>query len=142
MTPRSPSSPSGVLAIAAAAFVITLKVPITFSRWMNSNGARSCGVPSRLMTRPAQPVPAQLTAMRSVPTSAAWSTARWQSSGSVTSPAANSPPISTATDLAPSSLRSKTTTFAPRAASARAVAAPRPEAPPVMMAELPLISIR
>ena len=45
-------------------------------------------MPSRLTTRPIQPVPAQLTAIRSVARrSAAWSTARWQSSGSVTSPA-------------------------------------------------------
>ena len=33
------------------------------------------------MTRPTHPVPAQLTAMRRLPPSAAWSTAFWQSSG-------------------------------------------------------------
>ena len=87
MTPRSPSSPGSVAAMAEAALVMTLKVPMTLSRWMNSKAPRSWGEPSRLMTRPTQPVPAQLTAMRKAPPSAAWSTARWQSSGSVTSPA-------------------------------------------------------
>ena len=87
MRPRSPSSPGSVWAMAAAARVITLKVPMTLSRWMNSNAFRSCGVPSRSMTRPTQPVPAQFTARRREPPSAAWSTARWQSSGTVTSPA-------------------------------------------------------
>ena len=72
--------------MAEAALVITLNVPITFRFWMNWNGARSWGEPSRLITRPTQPVPAQLTAMRRLPPSAAWSTAFWQSSGSVTSP--------------------------------------------------------
>ena len=73
--------------MAEAALVITLNVPITLRSWMNLKGARSWGEPSRLMTRPTHPVPAQLTAMRRLPPSAAWSTAFWQSSGSVTSPA-------------------------------------------------------
>ena len=73
--------------MADAALVITLNVPMTLRFWMNWNGARSWGEPSRLITRPTQPVPAQLTAMRRLPPSAAWSTALWQSSGSVTSPA-------------------------------------------------------
>ena len=67
--------------MAEAALVITLKVPMTFRFWMNWKGARSWGDPSRLMTRPTQPVPAQFTAMRRLPPSAAWSTALWQSSG-------------------------------------------------------------
>ena len=87
MTPRSPSAWGSTLAMAEAALVITLKVPITFRVWMNWKGSRSWGEPSRLMTRPTQPVPAQLTAMRRLSPSAAWSTAVWQSSGTVTSPA-------------------------------------------------------
>ena len=129
--------------MAEAALVITLKVPMTLRFWMNWNGARSWGEPSRLMTRPTQPVPAQLTAMRRLPPSAAWSTAFWQSSGSVTSPPTKLAlaPISATTSLPRSSLRSKTVTRTPSAASLRAVASPRPEAPPVMIAELPLISM-
>ena len=87
ITPRSPSARGSVTAMAEAALVMTLKVPTTFRSWMNLNALRSCGELSRLMTRPTHPVPAQLTAMRRLPPSAAWSTARWQSSGSVTSPA-------------------------------------------------------
>ena len=43
MSPRSPSSPGSVGAMAEAALVMTLKVPITLSRWMNSNGAEVVG---------------------------------------------------------------------------------------------------
>ena len=94
-------------------------------------------MPSRLMTRPTQPVPAQLTATRSVPPSAAWSTARWQSSGSVTSP-----PTYVATDLAgdllgPVLVPVEDDAPGRRAPTrARAVAAPSPDAPPVTIAEL------
>ena len=76
MTPRSPFAWGSTLAMAEAALVMTLKVPMTFRFWMNLKGSRSWGEPSRLMTRPTQPVPAQLTAMRRLPPSAAWSTAR------------------------------------------------------------------
>src|SRR5487761_1033407 len=93
------------------------------------------------MTRPIQPVPAQLTAIRSDVPAAAWSTARWQCSGSVTSPATYSPPTSSATLRAPSSFRSKTVTRTPSAERARAVAAPSPEAPPVTIAEDPWSSM-
>ncbi len=87
ITPRSPSASGSVPAMADAAIVITWNVPMTFSSWMNLNALGSWGELSRLMTRPTQPVPAQLTATRRFPPSAAWFTARWQSSGSVTSPA-------------------------------------------------------
>ena len=64
MTPRSPFSCGSTVAMTEAALVITLKVPMTFRFWMNWNGARSWGDPSRLMTRPTHPVPAQFTAIR------------------------------------------------------------------------------
>jgi hypothetical protein len=51
------------------------------------------------------------------------------------------PPISCALACPTSALRSNSVTFAPRAASNSAVAAPRPEAPPVTMAANPLISM-
>ncbi len=86
ISPRSPSPSGSVRAMAAAALVMTLNVPITFSRWTNSKAPRSWGVPSRLMTRPAQPLPAQFTQIRRLPRAAAWSTACWQSPGTVTSP--------------------------------------------------------
>ena len=143
MTPRSPLAWGSTVAMAEAALVMTLNVPMTLRFWMNSKGCRSWGEPSRLMTRPTQPVPAQLTAIRRLPPSAAWSTARWASAGSVTSPPTKlaAEPIDATTSLPRSSFRSNTVTRTPSLASLRAVASPRPEAPPVMMAELPLISM-
>ena len=75
MTPRSPPASGSVWDMAEAALVITLKVPRTFSSWMNLKAFGSWGELSRLMTRPIQPVPAQLTAIRRGPFPAAWSTA-------------------------------------------------------------------
>ena len=95
------------------------------------------------MTRPTHPVPAQLTAIRRLPPSAAWSTAALAvlGIGHVARPRswrrARRPPV-----LAPSSLRSKIVHRTPRDVSLRAVPSPRPDAPPVMTAEMPLRSMR
>ena len=101
--------------------------------------ARSCGVPSRPTVRAAQPIPAQLTTVRSgAPVATAASTAAVTESSSTTSVFTNRPPVSAATALPCSSLRSATTGVTPAAASLRATAAPSPLAPPEMIAAVPL----
>src|SRR5690348_3473936 len=88
-------------------------------------------------------MPAQLTPARSgSPVATARSTAACTDASSVTSVRANRPPISSAICLPRFSFRSAMTTVAPAAASARAVASPRPLAPPEMTAEVPLSSMR
>src|SRR3984893_1059325 len=88
-------------------------------------------------------MPAQLTPVRSgSPVATARSTAACTDASSATSVRANSPPISSAICLPRSSFRSAMTTVAPAAASTRAVASPRPLAPPEMTAEVPLSSMR
>src|ERR1035441_5015665 len=87
-------------------------------------------------------MPAQLTAALSgTPTVAAASTAACTEASSDTSMRANTPPISPATRFPPSSFRSATSTAAPDAASTRAVASPRPLAPPETMAAVPFRSM-
>src|SRR6056300_334943 len=56
----------------------------------------------------------------------------------VTSPCIEKPSKSAATCAAPAPLRSMIVTQAPCAAKVRAIAAPNPEAPPVMSADFPL----
>ena len=100
-------------------------------------------MPSRPTVRDAQPMPAQLTPARSgSPVATARSTAACTDASSVTSVRANWPPISSAICLPRFSFRSAMTTVAPAAASTRAVASPRPLAPPEMTAEVPLSSMR
>ena len=91
-------------------------------------------MPSLPTVRWAQPMPAELTRTRTGPIDLAISTASMMSSVFVTSTLANAPPSSSASALPLSSCRSAMTTFAPRAASSRADAAPIPEAPPVTIA--------
>src|SRR3954471_16973458 len=93
------------------------------------------------MVRVAQPMPAALTRPRSSPSSLAASTAAITSSGSATLAWTNTPRVSLAIASPLSSCMSTTTTLAPRCASRRAVAAPRPEPPPVTIAEIPLMSM-
>jgi hypothetical protein len=90
------------------------------------------------------PRPAQCTSARNRPRSTATSTAALTSASSVTSAAANraASPISAATAAPPLLGRSTIVTDAPISASRRAVAPPRPEAPPVTRAEIPLIRMR
>ena len=79
-------------------------------------------------------VPALLTRIANGPCSAATPAA---ASGSVTSSATASAPISDATAAAPSVLTSPITTSAPSAARRREIAAPIPWAPPVTSAFRP-----
>ena len=99
-------------------------------------------MPSRPTVRDAQPMPAQLIAARSgAPVATAASTAAWTDASSDTSVRAKWPPISSAICLPRSSFRSATSTVAPAAARTRAVASPRPLAPPETIAEVPLSSM-
>src|SRR4051794_14544774 len=132
-TPRSPSSPGSVCAIAAAASRRTLKVPTRLTVTTLTNAPRSCGSALRPTVRCAQPMPAQLIAMRSgrsLPVASA--TASATDASSVTSVRTNvvCPPSSSASAFPRSSCRSRMVTAAPRATRARVVALPRPEAPP------------
>src|SRR5262249_59853350 len=63
------------------------------------------------------------------------------SSELVTSQRTAMPPILSATARAPSRLMSRQATLAPARASISALAAPRPEAPPVTTAACPLMSM-
>src|SRR5215213_3691048 len=94
------------------------------------------------MMRPARPRPALLTRIRRGPSSDAASTAAFTCSSSATSALANTPPISAASFSPGASCRSSTTTLAPRCARSRAVASPRPDAPPVTIADAPVMSMR
>src|SRR5215218_5615655 len=60
MTPRSPSSPGSVVAIAAAASRSTLNVPTRLTMTVRVNAPRSCGSPVRPTVRCAQRMPAVL----------------------------------------------------------------------------------
>src|SRR5688500_6799954 len=94
------------------------------------------------MMRDAHPMPAQLIPMRSgTPVSSAAATALATDSSSATLHSTNTPFSSSASCLPRSAFRSARTTVAPAAARTRAVASPRPDAPPEMSAAEPLISM-
>src|SRR5580692_3519233 len=113
-----------------------LNVPIRLTLMTLSKSASGCG-PSRPTTRFATPMPAQLISTRAGPWAlAACTTAASADAASVTSQAMAVPLISAATLSASLTLRSHTATFAPCAASRRAVAAPNPDAPPVTIAAI------
>src|SRR3954471_13468795 len=138
-TPRSPSSSGSLSSIVNAAKRSALNVPIRLMPTTISNGWSWCG-PREEATRSGQPTPAQCIEMRSPPSAcAACLTAASTSSGLVTSALTKSTPISSASALPFSSLRSAMVTCAPRSDNARAVASPSPEAPPTTSAPLPLI---
>jgi hypothetical protein len=140
--PRSPSSSGSFCDIAWQARRRTLKVPIRFTLITLWKISRSCG-PCFEAVRCAQPMPAQQTEMRRPPSaSAAASTAACTGSGSITFTSMNRPSSSEASASPFSTLRSAITTLAPRSCSARAVAAPRPEAPPATSALAPSILMR
>src|SRR5947209_6160270 len=137
MTPRSPPSSGSSLVISAAASLIMLNEPIKLIRMTRSKSARPWG-PSRPTTRLATPMPAQFTSTRAGPCAfAAAITAASPDAASATSQVTATPPISLASSSPNLALRSSTATFAPCAASFRAVAAPNPDAPPVTMAAWP-----
>ena len=104
-----------------------------------ANSASGIG-PSRPTMRLAGPMPAQLIRMRAGP----WSAAALANAASVAALSVTSQASGDAVDLGrdrrrrPSALTSKIATLAPAAASMRAVAAPRPEAPPVTIAACPM----
>src|SRR3712207_4837213 len=108
--------------------------------------ARSCGISSPVSrffetVRLPGAMPAQLTRMRSMPFAArASASAESMEASSVTSALQKTAPISWATSPPRSAFISRMATFAPLAASMRAVASPRPEAPPVTMAAINLSS--
>jgi hypothetical protein len=86
-------------------------------------------------------IPAQLTRIRSCPlASRAFAKPASTLSSEVTLTLQKVPPISPATSCPRASFMSKIATLTPWAASARAVASPRPEAPPVTTAEMELSS--
>ena len=124
----------------AALLDMTRKVPIRLTWITNSNrsiGKAVISPVSRL--RPAVlaalATPAQLTHTRSCPCAArALAKPASTLSSRVTSTWQNRPPNSAAAASPASALRSKTATFAPASARARAVASPRPDAPPVTTA--------
>jgi hypothetical protein len=130
----------------AADLAMQRKVPIRLT-WMTKSKADSgkCLISplclSRLAVLIALPMPAQLTRMRSWPcASRALAKPASTSSSLVTLTLQKMPPMSLATASPFSSFMSKMATLAPLAASARAVASPRPDAPPVTTAGVLLLT--
>src|SRR5947209_6678951 len=92
--------------------------------------------------RPALPIPAQFTRMRATPFFALASLmAASALAASDTSHLIAMAPISFACAFAASILTSSSATLAPAFANSAAVAAPRPEPPPVTIAACPLMSM-
>src|SRR6185295_5078108 len=118
-----------------------LKVPTTFTVMTLTKRPRSWGA-SLPIVRSASAIPAQLTSTCRPPNSfTASATAALPSASFATSVRAKRPPISFASFSPASTCRSAITTFAPFSAAMRAVAAPRPDAPPVTRNMLFLICI-
>ncbi len=141
MTPRSPSASGSSACMRWAARRIMLNVPMRFTRMTRSKAVSECG-PSRPTMRLAVPIPAQLTSTRATPFVAS-SVSRAQSR----LPRPRRPqraklaPISVASAAPRSAFRSRMPTFAPFEASSLATPAPRPDAPPVIATEMPLMSM-
>jgi hypothetical protein len=115
-----------------------LNEPIRLMLMTLANSASGIG-PSLPTMRAAGPMPAQLIRMRAGPFLArASATADSALAASATSHLTAMPPVSFATFWALSILTSRMATLAPPAASARAVAAPSPDPPPVISAACPL----
>ena len=132
-----PSSSGSAAAISAAARRSMLKVPIRLMRMTRSNASSARG-PLRPMMRPAVPTPAQFTRMRQGPWAVRAAAMAASPDGPLeTSQAMPMPPKRAALASAAASLMSSTATLQPPSASSFAVAAPRPEAPPVTTAASP-----
>src|SRR5262249_2930491 len=117
---------------------IKLNVPIRLILITRSKSPSGIG-PSRPTIRLARPMPAQLMRMRAAPCLArASETALAAASASLTSHLTASAPIFAAPSFIAFSLTSRSVTLAPCLASTAAVAAPRPEPPPVTSAACPL----
>ena len=122
--------------MAAAANRVTLNVPTVFNSSVNLKLLISIGVLSRDNVRPPVPPPATLTTTPSGARSVAASMAAATSASLLTSPPTAAPRPRDAIRASPaSSARSNTTTGIPRPCSRRTVAAPRPPAPPVTIAD-------
>jgi hypothetical protein len=141
IAPRSPVSVGSSVAIPAALFTMQRKVPTVFSPSTHSKSATLKGTISlvsllRPMVLPPRPPPAQLTRIRSWPFAArALAKPASTEASSMTSTSQKVAPISLAMASPVAGFLSNSATFAPSSRSARAVAAPRPEAPPVITAE-------
>src|SRR5271169_2704085 len=139
MAPRQPSPSASWRLIFVAASRQTLNVPTRLISMTFLYRSRSCALaysPSFPIVRVAHPIPAQFTTLHSGARAEAASTAAITWSVSVTSHDAKAPPSSLASASPFSALRSARSTRTPRLASRRAVDSPRPEAPPVMSAEV------
>ena len=127
--------------MSAAQTRMTLKVPTRLTSTTRLNPSSGAG-PSRPTMRCAVAMPAQFTQMRAAPcASRARAIAPSTPAASETSQARPRPPISAPIAPAAASSTSSTVTFAPAAASRRAVSAPMPEPPPVTTAECPSMSM-
>ncbi|SKU02154.1 Uncharacterised protein [Mycobacteroides abscessus subsp. massiliense] len=118
---------------------MTLKVPVRLTLTIFSNSASGNG-PFLPTVLTALPMPAQFTVIRSEDSALARSTASVTAASSVTSAGANStvsPRAASASVFAVG--RSTAITRAPDLARAVTVASPRPEAPPVTSALVPVI---
>ena len=139
ITPRSPLSVGAPAAMAPAARRITLKVPTRLMRIVFSKSSRGWG-PFLPSTFSAVPIPAALTTpCRPEKRSVAAATAFVTSGSLVTSVRTKCAlgPSSPASFWPASAFTSRITTLPPAPASMRAVAPPRPEAPPVTRKVLP-----
>ena len=117
-----------------------LKLPIRLTVIVLVYTASECG-PFLPTVFSAGAMPAQFTRPISLPMETALATTAWPSASWLTSHLTKAPPISFATASPFSACMSAMTTLPPAAASMRAVPSPSPEAPPVTMNTLPLISI-
>src|ERR687893_2419877 len=135
ITPASSPSP-GSATIAAAAARSRWKEPSRLT-WTTVWNGSTLWAPRLPAVFSAQPMPAQVTAIRSPGPAAATAASTW--AGSVTSQATNAPSSSPATASPRSASTSAIVTCAPSTRSRRAVAAPRPDAPPHTSALAPSI---
>ena len=139
-TPRSPVASGSFLHMASAASRIMLKLPIRLTVMVLLNTASACA-PFLPTVFSAGAMPAQLTRPISLPSETARATTAWPSASLLTSQGTNAPPMSWATICPLSACISAMTTVPPCAASMRAAPSPRPDAPPVTMNTLPLMSM-
>src|SRR6478752_3212325 len=140
MQPRSPVDSGSFLPIASAASRIMLKLPTRLTMMVLVYTPR-LWAPFLPTVFSAGAMPAQLTRPISLPRDTALATTAWPSASWLTSHLTKAPPISLAMASPFSTCMSAMTTFAPSAASMRAVPSPRPDAPPVTMKTLPLMSM-
>jgi len=142
ITPRSPVGSGGFFAIASAARRIMLKLPIRLMPITRAKRSSGCA-PSLPTVLAAGPMPAQLTSPISLPIDCALATTALASASCVTSQRTKAalPPNSLASASPLSACTSAMTTLPPSRTNMRALPSPRPEAPPVTMNTLPVMSM-